>query len=407
MLIQGDCKIKLQEIETNSIDLIYLDPPFFTQKKQTLRDKNNKEYSFDDTWDDINSYKIYIQERLKECKRVLKNTGSIFLHCDRSASHHLRIALDEIFETKNFQSEIVWFYKRWSNSKKGLLNTHQIIFFYSKTKKFKLNPIYTDYSPTTNLDQIFQERVRNKNGKTVYKTLENGRKALIKEKKGVPLSDVWEIPYLNPKAKERVGYPTQKPILLLERIIELVTNEGDIVLDPFCGSGTTLVSAKLLNRKYIGIDQTKEAIELSKRRVDTPIKTESNLLRKGKSSYINQDPSIIAILNKLGIISVQRNKGIDGFLKIGKSIKPIPVKIQRIHETLDDSIQLLLQACNSNKYQKKIIIKNNDINQKTLFVLNQKLPKDLIVVDDMNYLSNKEKFITTMKTALNLAIWNS
>ena len=391
-LIHGDCKIRLRAIDESSIDLIYLDPPFFTQKKQVLKDKNNKEFSFDDTWDDIDSYKNYIKQRLIECKRVLKNTGSIFLHCDRTASHHLRIVLDETFGVKNFQSEIIWFYKRWSNSKKGLLNNHQVIFFYSKTNQFKFNQIYIDYSPTTNLDQIFQERIRNKNGKTIYKTSEDGNVKLIKEKKGVPLGDVWEIPYLNPKAKERTGYPTQKPILLLERIINLTTNEGDLVLDPFCGSGTTLVSAKLLNRKFIGIDKDEEAIKLAKNRIDDPVKTESNLLKNGKHSYINQEPVILDILNKLNITPVQRNKGIDGFLKVGKFIKPIPVKVQRANETLENSIQSLLQACNNNQYQKKIVIKN--INSSSLFIDDQKIPDDLIIIENIDHLSNEDFIVS-------------
>jgi site-specific DNA-methyltransferase (adenine-specific) len=382
MLIHGDCKVKLQEMEKDSIDLIYLDPPFFTQKKQTLKNKDNKEYSFEDSWDDINSYKNYIQERLKECKKVLKNTGSIFLHCDRSASHFIRIALDEIFGANSFQSEIIWSYRRWSNAKKGLLNAHQIIFFYSKTKKFKFNPVYTDYSPTTNLDQIFQKRARDKNGKTVYKTLENGNAELIKEKKGVPLSDVWEIPYLNPKAKERVGYPTQKPILLLERIIELTTNEGDTVLDPFCGSGTTLVASKLLKRKYIGIDQSEEAVRLSKRRLKNPIKTESNLLKNGKASYINQDPKILEILNRLHVVPVQRNKGIDGFLKTERSFKPVPVRIQRENETIEMAAESMEYACKNNGYQKKILIKTNNLKTKQLVPANTHPIKDIMIIED-------------------------
>ncbi len=396
MLIHGDCKTELQQIEQSSIDLIYLDPPFFTQKKQILKNKNNKEYSFEDSWDDINTYKNYIQERLKECQKVLKNTGSLFLHCDRSASHYLRIALDDIFGVTNFQSEIIWSYKRWSNAKKGLLNAHQVIFFYSKTKDFKFNPVYTDYSPTTNIDQIFQKRVRDKNGKTVYKTSENGNVELIKEKKGVPLSDVWEIPYLNPKAKERVGYPTQKPIVLLERIIKLVTDEGDTVLDPFCGSGTTLVASKLLKRKYIGLDQSHEAIELSKKRLDNPIKTESNLLKNGKESYINQDPKILEILNRLHIIPVQRNKGIDGFLKTKQSFKPIPVRIQKENETLESAIQLLLQACQKNGYQKKIIINMNTLQTAQLFTFDaQRRDENLIVVDNIDkFCEEKEKLLT-------------
>ncbi len=130
--------------------------------------------------------------------------------------------------------------------KKGLLNNHQIILFYSKTSHFKFNRIYTEYSATTNIDQILQERVRNKDGKAVYKYNSDGDIVIGQSKKGVPLSDVWEIPYLNPKAKERVGYPTQKPILLLEQILRLVTDEGDFVIDPFAGSGTTLAAAKML-----------------------------------------------------------------------------------------------------------------------------------------------------------------
>lgn len=384
MLIHGDCLTKLEKIEPNSIDLIYLDPPFFTQKKQSLKSKNNTEYTFDDIWKNMNEYKNYIQTRLEKCKTVLKNTGSIFLHCDRSASHYLRIALDEVFGSDNFQSEIIWSYKRWSNAKKGLLNAHQVIFFYSKTSDFKFNPVYTDYSPTTNIDQIFQKRVRDKNGKTVYKKQKNGEIELMEEKKGVPLSDVWEIPYLNPKAKERVGYPTQKPILLLERIIELTTDESDIILDPFCGSGTTLVAAKLLNRQYIGIDKSEEAIELTRKRLENPVKSESNLLKNGKSAYLNQDPQTLEILNRLHVIPVQRNKGIDGFLKTENSFKPIPVRIQKKNETLELAKNLLRQACLKNGYQKKILIKTNNRKSDQLFTFaEENQEKDLIVVEDV------------------------
>ncbi|HGJ67417.1 TPA: site-specific DNA-methyltransferase [bacterium] len=128
MLLHGDCLFELKKIDDKSVDLVYLDPPFYTQKRQSLKTRDNTvEYSFDDTWDNIDSYKTYIQERLLECRRVLKDSGSIFLHCDRSASHYLRIALDEVFDSKNFQSEIIWIYRRWSNAKKGLLNSHQVI----------------------------------------------------------------------------------------------------------------------------------------------------------------------------------------------------------------------------------------------------------------------------------------
>ena len=356
MLICGDCFTELKKIEESSIDLIYLDPPFFTQETQRLKSrKGTVQYSFNDKWANIKVYVDYIKERLQQCHKVLKDTGSIFLHCDRSASHYLRIALDEVFGYENFQSEIIWSYKRWSNAKKGLLNAHQVIFFYSKTKNFKFNAIYTDYSPTTNLDQIFQKRARDKNGKTIYKQ-ENFNVVLLDKKKGVPLSDVWEIPYLNPKAKERVGYPTQKPILLLERILQLATDKEDLVLDPFCGSGTTLVASKLLDRNFIGIDISKEAINLAEHRINNPIKTESDLLKKGKDSYLTHDDEVLKVLEKINGIPVWRNKGIDGFLKVDNSLKPIPIKIQRKNETIDESINLLIQACKKNKYIKKVLI---------------------------------------------------
>ena len=129
------------------------------------------------------------------------------------------------------------------------MNAHQTIYFYSKSKDFKFNTIYKAYAPTTNIDQILQDRQRTKNGKSVYKKDKNGNVVLGKEKRGVPLSDVWEIPYLNPKAKERVGYPTQKPVLLLQQILEIATDEDDLVVDPFNGSGTTCVAAKSMNKK--------------------------------------------------------------------------------------------------------------------------------------------------------------
>jgi len=239
-VIHGDCRTILPTLEEGSIQLIYLDPPFFTQKEHILRTRDNSiEYTFKDCWISLDEYISFMKNVLIQCKRVLKNDASIFLHCDRIASHHLRVLLDEIFGKEHFQSEIIWAYKRWSNSKRGLLNAHQTIYFYSKSAAFKFNTIYTDYSPTTNVDQILQARIR-KVGKVMYHRDENGDVILAKEKKGVPISDVWNIPFLNPKAKERAGYPTQKPLLLLERIIEISTDRNDVVLDPFCGSGTTL-----------------------------------------------------------------------------------------------------------------------------------------------------------------------
>ena len=327
MIYLDDCLNLLKKVDRKSVDLIYLDPPFFTQKVQKLG-KDNRFFEFNDVWKSRDDYLSYMKERLILMKNVLKDTGSIFLHCDDSASSYLKLMMDEIFGEKNFRSEIVWTFKRWSNSKKGLLANHQTIFFYSKSDKYKFNTIYCDYSPTTNLDQILQQRERI-NGKSVYKTDKNGEVIQADEKKGVPLSDVWDIPFLNPKAKERTGYPTQKPIELLERIIKISTDEDDLVLDPFMGSGTTLVAAKLLNRKFIGIDKNKDAFDLAQRRQEMPFKTKSNLLEKGIDSYKNKSEYELNILNQFDCVVVQRNNGIDAFLKRHYKNAPVAIKIQK------------------------------------------------------------------------------
>ena len=359
-LINGDALNVMKKIGDNQIDAIYLDPPFYTQDIQKLTSrKNEEEYSFSDRWNCMDEYLEYMKWRLYECKRVLKETGSLFVHCDRNASHYLKVLLDQIFGISNFQSEIVWSYKRWSNSKKGLLNNHQIILFYSKSEDFKFNRIYTEYSETTNIDQILQERVRDEKGKSVYKCDQNGEVVFGKSKKGVPLSDVWDIPYLNPKAKERVGYPTQKPILLLEQIIKLVTDENDIVLDPFMGSGTTLVAAKMLNRRYIGIDISKKAVELAENRLESLIKTESHLLKKGKSAYMNLSENQINILKSIKATPVQRNSGIDGFLDEFVNDRPVSVKIQKEDETLEEAASKLYKSSKTKKCIYMILIRTH------------------------------------------------
>ena len=359
-IIHGDCLDTMKLIKKSSIDLIYLDPPFFTQTKHKLQNRERtKEFEFSDIWSNNSAYAQFLEKRIDIMKELLKDTGSIFVHCDKSAEHIVRVVLDKVFGEKNFQSEIIWSYKRWSNSKKGLLPTHQNIYFYSKTKNFKFNTIFTSYSETTNVDQILQRRTRDSNNKSIYDTDENGEALLGDKKRGVPLSDVWDIPYLNPKAKERVGYPTQKPLLLLERIIELTTDKDDIVLDPFCGSGTTCVAAKLLERNYIGLDKSKEAIELSKSRIENPIKTESNLLKKGRKAYLSADKKALELLNGLKFNPVQRNKGIDAILQEQYEGTPILVRIQKEQETLSESASALAKAMKIKKSKKSILIQTN------------------------------------------------
>lgn len=314
-------------MEANAVDLIYLDPPFFTQDVQRLVSKQlQTEFSFSDKWDSMDDYLEFMGERLKECRRTLKNTGSIFVHCDRNASHYLKVLMDKIFGMVHFQSEIIWTYKRWSNSKKGLLNNHQVILFYSKTQDFKFNKIYTNYSETTNIDQILQERIRDGNGKSVYKT-----------------------------------------------------DENDLVLDPFAGSGTTLVAARMLHRKYIGIDISKDAVELAEERLKALIKTESFLLKKGKAAYQNLTENQLSVLKSIGATPVQRNSGIDGFLSEYVDNKPVSVKIQKQEETLEAAADKLVRASKTKKCEYMVLIRTHiDRINPFDFV---RLPKGLILLD--------------------------
>ena len=390
-IYNGNCTEVLKKVDSNIVDLVYFDPPFFTQKKHKLTNKDNsRTYEFDDKYSSLDEYLRIIENVLIETHRVLKDTGSVFLHCDKTASHYLRILLDKVFGSIYFQSEIIWSYKRWSNSKKGLLNSHQVIFFYSKSKDFKFNNIFTEYSATTNIDQILQDRQKDENGKSIYKKDASGNIIIGKEKKGVPLSDVWEIPYLNPKAKERTGYPTQKPVLLLNQILSIVTDENDLVIDPFCGSGTTCVSAKHLKRNFIGIDISSDAVELANKRLEEMIITESFLFRNGIEEYQAKSESELSLLKTINAIPVQRNSGIDGFLKDYFNGFPVPVKIQGEYESLEDAILKLEKASTRKNYQRKIVIQTKLEDSDRLFPLNS----DVIVVKSLE-LQTKEILYTT------------
>jgi len=359
----GDCLAVMKNIADNSIDMVYLDPPFFTNKTHTLTSPNRKStYSFDDSWKNHKEYADFIYFRLIEIKRILKETGSVFIHCDKNANYIIRLVAEDVFGEDNFRSEIIWTYKRWSNSANNLLPNHQTIFFFSKSNRYKFNKIYTDYSETTNVDQLLQKRVRDENGKVIYARNNAGEVISADNKKGVPLSDVWEIPFLNPKAKERTGYPTQKPILLLERIIQLVTDEGDMVLDPFCGSGTTLVAAKLINRQYMGIDISNDAIKLTEKRLNDLIKTQSALLENGRLSYLNADENSLALLAGLDIVIVQRNAGIDALLKQNYLSKPVPIRVQKKNESIAEAIAKLKQAAQKKEAKIAFLVVINEEN---------------------------------------------
>ena len=343
----GDCLYILDSIDRESVDLVYVDPPFFTQSVQSLQTHDGKRrFQFPDIWKGNHHYSEFLYQRLKKIHDKLKPTGSLFFHCDKTAAHIVRFILESIFGDRNFQSEIIWSFRRWSNSKRGLLNSHQTILFFSKSSDFRFFPKYIGYSPSTNVDQLMQKRKRDGRNKVIYARGDNGEVIGCGAKKGVPLGDVWEIPFLNPKAKERVGYPTQKPIILLKRIIELSTAPRDIILDPFCGSGTTLVAAQILDRRAIGIDVSAEAVQLTHDRLRTPMESSSELLKRGVDAYRTHDREAAEHLAGVDYSPVHRNKGIDGILRYEVNGRPVLLRVQRHFETQNEATQALTKASN-------------------------------------------------------------
>ena len=378
-VLHGDCLAVVGGLAAESVDLVYVDPPFFTQKTHSLvtRDRATK-FEFSDEWKSREEYLGFLRARLVQFRRVLKATGSLFFHCDTNASHHIRCLLDEVFGEAMFRSEIIWHYRRWSNSQRSPLPSHQTIFFYSKTEAYQYHQIFDAYSPSTNVDQILQRRQRDEHGKSVYARDGEGNIVSDGHKKGVPIADVWDIPFLNPKARERVGYPTQKPILLLERIISLVTQPGDLVLDPFCGSGTTLVAAELLGRNSLGVDVAAEAVQLATQRLKQPFKTSSELLRKGRESYVQSDEEALAFLHGVPIVPVQRNRGIDAILKTAAGEGSVLIRVQRKGESLMDAAELLHHAGQSKQPATLVLVVTDSQQPHGLF---HTLPSDVLLVN--------------------------
>lgn len=386
-VIQGDCYEVVAAWADECIDLIYLDPPFLTQKRHrsTNRDRS-RTFAFDDLWKSHHDYAKFIYERIELLHRVLKSTGSLFFHCDRNAIHIARAVLDDVFGVENFRSEIIWTYRRWSNNKNGLLSSHQNILYYSKSDQYTFHQIYTDYSPATNVDQILQQRARDAQGKSIYRRGGDGSVVSNGVKKGVPLGDVWDIPYLNPKAQERVGYPTQKPVLLLERIVELSTNPGDVVLDPFCGSGTTLVAAALKDRRFIGIDVSEEACELSRSRLESPSKTESALVQTGRDTYANADLPLLQSLAGCDYVPVQRNRGIDAIINVPQLNSIVLVRIQRLGEALSETIRAIVQASKGKNAAMLLVVQTHGHGEEGA---ERKLPQSVRVVEATSYAIKK------------------
>ena len=258
-------------VKDESVDLIYIDPPFFSNRHYEVIWGDEAEVrSFEDRWEGgINVYIEWMRIRVEELYRVLKPTGSFYLHCDWHANAHLRIMMDEMFEERNFRNEIVWSYgARATVRRSGFPRKHDTILFYTKNKNYIFDPLYKPYkdplmgryNKVDSKGQRYALIKRRKTDGTIYY-------GECYPKEGAPETDVWDISLMASTSKERLGYPTQKPEALLERIIKASSNEGDVVLDAFCGCGTTLVVAQKLKRKWIGVDISPTAVKVMKRRL--------------------------------------------------------------------------------------------------------------------------------------------
>ena len=283
----------MKQLPPESIDLIYIDPPFGTNslRKSKTWDQQIQNLSFyDSATSGIKTYVSFMVDRLEQMHRLLKNTGSIYVHLDYRAVHYIKCKMDEIFGTKNFINEIIWSYRTGGNNpKKSFSKKHDTILMYAKGNNYIFNNIEKE-------KVYLSHKYGFKTIKTYKKIIEDCKAKIkcFKPFKYSSLRDVWEIQALVGKErgsninKERIGWPTQKPLALLERIIKASSNEGDIVADFFCGCGTTLSAAQKLNRKWLGVDAHTEASKTIRKRMarDHNIKIDITSLKNLKKSEV-------------------------------------------------------------------------------------------------------------------------
>lgn len=348
----GDNLEVMREMESGHIDLICTDPPFNSGRNYNafFQESKAQEKAFEDIWEwdneaikarndveeranaddtykalniclegydlvlqnavsgnkgSMRAYIAFMGPRLAEMHRLLRNTGSIYLHCDPTASHYLKGIMDAIWDQNNhskneyFRNEIIWHYKRWTSTSKHFQKMHDTILYYSKTKE----PLFTKPLQPYSDEKYIEDTVRGRiDGKLVRLKDEEGEYIKRENKReGVLMHDVWhDINFIAPTANERLGYPTQKPIALYKRMIEASSNKNMLIMDPFCGCGTTIDAAHTLKRNWIGIDLTIIALDpISKRMRDRHTNSANEPLEAHKDYEIIGYPINMQEVHKL------------------------------------------------------------------------------------------------------------
>jgi len=277
LLVRGDNLALLAALRAGSVDLIVTDPPFFSGRTRsgavphhsaarsgaapqrgrarTGAPARCSSLSFDDRWGTIGEYLAFLAPRLQRMRLLLKATGSLVVHLDYHAVHEVKLLMDGIFGRDRFVNEIIWHYTGGGRSKRYFSRKHDTLLWYARGRRwtFNLDAMRVPYHP--------------RSGYARGGIVSRSGKRYLPHPEGTPVDDVWNIPIVNPLAGERCGYPAQKPERLLERVILALSRPGDLVLDPFCGSGTTAVCAARLGRRWIAGDISPRAVAIARRRL--------------------------------------------------------------------------------------------------------------------------------------------
>jgi DNA modification methylase len=448
-LILGDNLEILKTMENETVDLVYLDPPFFSNRNyEVIWGDEGEVRSFQDRWSGgMEHYIAWLKERVEQMYRILKSSGSIFLHCDWHADAYIRVEiLDNIFGTTNFRNHIIWKRKTGrgeTNHKSNRFGTEtDTIFFYAKSNSNLLESqfsfgvdgysdyvdkffIHTDelgrkyqsdnlssptprpnlmyeykgYKPPKNGWAISLEKMEqwDKEGRLLFPKNMDGRirrKRYLDELKGKPIQNLWTDIDITSQSKERIGYPTQKPEALLQRIIECASNEGDTVLDPFVGGGTTVAVADKLNRKWIGIDQSVQAIKVTELRLDkqrdlfsAPFTVQLHKYDYDTLRYKNAFEFEAWIVQQFGGVSNTRQRndlGLDG-----KMPDNTPIQVKRSDNLGRNVIDNFLSAVK--RADKKLYDKNIEDKKPIGYIIAFSFGKG--AVEEVARLKNKENII--------------